>query len=45
GVGAVGAAAVALKGEAKAATADDQPKSKGYRESDHVKKFYNLARF
>ena len=46
GAGAVGAAAVALKGEAKAAEADrDAPKSSGYRETEHVKKFYRLARF
>jgi hypothetical protein len=45
GVGAAGVAAVALKGEAKAAETVDAPEGSGYRETDHVKKFYQLSRF
>lgn len=43
GVGALGAAAVTLAtGEAEAAT-DERPQ--GYRETDHVKRYYQLAKF
>ncbi|MDX1711878.1 MAG: ubiquinol-cytochrome c reductase iron-sulfur subunit N-terminal domain-containing protein [Rhodovibrionaceae bacterium] len=45
GAGAAGVAAVALRNEAKAAETVDSPKGDGYRETDHVKKFYKLARF
>jgi hypothetical protein len=45
GVGAAGVAAVTLKSEAKAAESVDSPKGSGYRETDHVKKFYQLSRF
>lgn len=44
GVGALGAAAVTMAagGEAEAA---EEPKAKGYQESPHVKRYYELARF
>jgi len=42
---AAGVAAVALSGtQAKAAT-PETGKSAGYRETDHVKKYYELSRF
>jgi len=44
GAGAAGIAAVALRSEANAGTVES-PKGDGYRETDHVKKFYELARF
>lgn len=47
GAGALGAAAVGLGGrQAEAATegSDGKPR-KGYRETAHVKKYYELARF
>lgn len=45
GAVAAGAAAVA-GGSAQAATAADQgPKGPGYRETEHVKKYYETARF
>lgn len=47
GAGALGAAAVGLnarRGEAATETADGK-RHKGYRESAHVKKYYELARF
>lgn len=46
GVGALGAAAVgipAATGEAEAATAAEP--SAGYRETDHVRRVYELSRF
>lgn len=45
GLGAVagGAALVTSKTAAKAAV--EEPKKKGYRETDHVKTFYRTARF
>jgi nitrous oxide reductase len=44
--GAAGAAAVALGGTpAKAATEAGTGKSSGYRETEHVRKYYELARF
>lgn len=43
GLGALGAAAVTLAaGEAEAAP---EERGGGYRESDHVKRYYELARF
>lgn len=43
---AAGVAAVVLSQEsAEAAVASDSPKSSGYRETDHVKTYYDLARF
>jgi len=43
GVGALGAAAVTLAaGEAEAAPAEQ---GAGYRETDHVKRYYALAKF
>lgn len=46
GAGAAGVAAVALRSpSAKAALAGDaKPNSGGYRETDHVKRYYELAR-
>jgi hypothetical protein len=41
--GVAAAAAVVTKRPAEAA--DQRPESKGYRETAHVKKFYDLARF
>jgi nitrous oxide reductase len=44
--GAAGVAAVALsKGSAEAAVVSDSPKSSGYRETEHVKTYYELAKF
>jgi len=44
--GAAGVAAVALsKGSAEAAVVSDSPKSSGYRETEHVKTYYDLAKF
>lgn len=47
GAGAVGAAAVTLSGSpVKAAVEDDKAqKGSGYKETAHVKKYYDLARF
>lgn len=47
GAGAVGAAAVALSsGEGQAAEpVEKSANSVGYRETEHVKKFYELAKF
>ena len=47
GAGAAGAVAVALsRTPAKAAVAGGKASGgKGYRETDHVKKYYELARF
>ena len=47
GAGALGAAAVGASAtESKAAEADHKATgSAGYRETDHVKKFYELAKF
>ncbi len=46
GAGAAGAAAVGLSAStAGAATAEASPQGAGYRETDHVKKFYELAKF
>jgi hypothetical protein len=47
GVGAAGAAAVGLSvSSAQAATPNKSAdKGAGYRETDHVKKFYELAKF
>ena len=44
--GAAGVAAVALsQGSAEAAVVSGGPKSSGYRETEHVKTYYDLARF
>ena len=40
----LGGAAMAAGGTAQAATSA-KPKSGGYRETDHVKTYYDLARF
>jgi len=46
GVGALGATAVTLvAGEGEAAEPVRSPNSAGYRETDHVKKYYELAKF
>lgn len=46
GAGAVGAAAVGLAtGESQAQPVQKSSNSVGYQETDHVKKFYELARF
>jgi len=47
GVGAAGAAAVGLAAERGAAAepAEPAPGSAGYRETAHVKKYYELSRF
>lgn len=45
---AVGAAAVTAASAAKdavAAPAEDKPQHSGYRESEHVRTYYKLARF
>ena len=47
GAGAVGAAAVVVKttGAAAGVRPADRLSNSGYRETEHVKKFYKLARF
>ena len=46
GAGAVGAVAVGLAPKAKADDlAKTSPTSAGYRETEHVKKYYELSRF
>ncbi len=47
GVGAAGAAAVGLSAKQSAAAepAESAPGSAGYRETAHVKKYYELSRF
>ncbi len=46
GAGAVGATVVGLAGkEAGAAEPSSSPGGAGYRETEHVKKYYELARF
>jgi hypothetical protein len=47
GLGSVAGAAAATTVAAKrtAQAADPQPQTKGYRETAHVKKFYDLAKF
>lgn len=46
GVGAAGAVAIGLPKSGDAAEAGaGKPGSKGYRETDHVKRFYASARF
>ena len=46
GIGAVAGGAAALGGTKKAeAAAADAPAGRGYRETEHVKKFYSLSRF
>lgn len=46
GVGAAGAVAIGLpKSGATAEAGSGKPGSKGYRETDHVKRFYASARF
>ena len=43
--GAVGVAAVALASKSATAAAPESGKTSGYRETEHVKKYYELARF
>ena len=43
--GAAGVAAVAAPGEAEAAVATDAKGSAGYRETEHVQTYYELAKF
>ncbi len=43
--GAAGVAAVALTTKSATAAAPESGKSSGYRETEHVKKYYELARF
>jgi len=45
GVGAVGAAVTGLAAGTSSAATDTQDSKSGYRETDHVKKFYELAKF
>ena len=46
GAGAVGAAAVGLSAkDGKAETAEASPRGAGYRETAHVKKYYELSKF
>jgi len=46
GVGAVAGGAAALGASKKAkAEAAERPATRGYRETDHVRKFYRTARF
>lgn len=44
-IGSVGAAAALADGEVKAATDQDEAQSSGYRETAHVRRYYELARF
>lgn len=44
-VGAAGVAAIATQGDAEAAVSDDAKSSAGYRESEHVQAYYELAKF
>ena len=43
--GAAGVAAVALASKSVTAAVPKSGKSSGYRETEHVKKYYELARF
>ena len=46
GIGAVAGGAAALGGAKKAEAAEaDAPAGRGYRETEHVRKFYRSARF
>lgn len=47
GAGAAGVAAVVVKttGAAAGERLADRPSKSGYRETEHVKKYYDLARF
>ena len=45
GVGAVGAVAIGLPKTSAEAASGTVPGSRGYRETDHVKRFYASARF
>jgi hypothetical protein len=46
GAGAASVAAIGLAaGKADAAVSDSPKEGAGYRESDHVKKYYELSRF
>ena len=44
-VGAAGAAVIATKGEAEAAVVGEAKTAAGYRESEHVQTYYELAKF
>lgn len=43
--GVAGAAALAAGGEPQAAAAEATPEGAGYRESPHVRKYYDTAKF
>ena len=43
--GVAGVAAIALTSKSVNAAAPESGKSSGYRETEHVKKYYELARF
>ncbi len=43
--GAAGVAAVAASSDAEAAVAEDATASAGYRETEHVQTYYELAKF
>ncbi len=43
--GAAGVAAVALKAKSATAAAPESGKTSGYRETEHVKKYYESTRF
>jgi len=45
GLGAAGAAIAVMSGQVKAAEPEAPTKGSGYRETEHVKKYYELARF
>lgn len=45
GAGAAGIAAIAASSGGEPAKAADRPTSPGYRETEHVRRFYQLARF
>ena len=45
GLGSVAGAAATVAGKRPVQAADPQPQTKGYRETAHVRKFYDLAKF
>ncbi len=44
-LGSAGAVAAIGEGEAVAASSESQGKSAGYQETEHVRRYYELARF
>ncbi len=44
-IGSAGAVAAIAEGDAVAATSEPQGKSAGYQETEHVRRYYELARF